>query len=261
MPRKSRSPEPRRPSTAASGGERLQKWIASAGVASRRAAEQLIRDGRVSVNGKVVRELGTRIDPRRDRVSVDGRKLGARARLRHYLLHKPRGVVSSARDERERRTVVDLVESDERLFPVGRLDVQSEGLILLTNDGALAQALMHPSFEVPRIYRVSIDGAIAADTLAKLAAGVVLDDGERTRPCEVRLLAREAERSKLEICLAEGRRRQIRRMLEAVGHRVRRLVRVQFGPLKLGSLRPGEWRQLRPNERSALARLVDRPES
>jgi 23S rRNA pseudouridine2605 synthase len=258
MPRKTRSPEPRRPSASAPGGERLQKWIASAGVASRRAAEQLIREGRVSVNGQVVRELGRRIDPRRDRVSVDGRRIASRARPRHYLVHKPRGVVSSARDERERRTVVDLVDSDERLFPVGRLDVQSEGLILLTNDGALAQALLHPSFEVPRIYRVSVDGAVSPTTIAKLAAGVVLDDGERTRPCEVRLLGLEAERSKLEICLAEGRRRQIRRMLEAVGHRVRRLVRVQFGPLRLGSLRPGEWRPLRPNERSALARLVER---
>jgi 23S rRNA pseudouridine2605 synthase len=255
--KKTRSPSSPRPDASAPGGLRLQKWIAAAGVASRRAAEQLIRDGRVEVNGRVVRELGRRIDPARDRVAVDAKRLAARARPRHYLLHKPRGVVSSARDERARRTVVDLVESQERLFPVGRLDVQSEGLVLLTNDGALAQALLHPSFQVPRVYRVSIDGAIRPEALARLAAGVELDDGERTAPCEVRLLASSAERSKLEICLAEGRRRQIRRMCEALGHRVRRLVRVQFGPLRLGSLRPGEWRPLRPGERAALARLVD----
>jgi 23S rRNA pseudouridine2605 synthase len=225
-------------------------------VASRRAAEQLIRDGRVAVNGQVVRELGRRIDPRRDRVAVDGRRLAARARPRHFLLNKPRGVVSTARDERARRSVVDLVDCGERLFPVGRLDVQSEGLMLLTNDGALAQALLHPSFEVARVYRVSLDGEISPQALAQLASGVDLGEGERTRPCEVHLLAREAGRSKLEIVLAEGRRRQIRRMIEAVGHRVRRLVRVQFGPLRLGSLRPGEWRPLRAGERAALERLV-----
>lgn len=258
MPRKTRRSGPR---PNAGAGERLQKWIASAGVASRRAAEQLIRDGRVSVNGRVVRELGTRIDPRRDRVSVDGRRIAERERARHFVLHKPRGVLSAASDSQGRRTVVDLVDARERLYPVGRLDVQSEGLLLLTNDGALAQALLHPSFEVPRVYRVSLDGEVSDEALARLASGVVLDDGERTRPCEVALLARDAERSKLEIRLTEGRKRQIRRMCEALGHRVRRLVRVQFGPLRLGGLRPGEWRPLRPAERAALARMVREADS
>lgn len=252
--RTTRSSGRRRPSPG--HGERLQKVIAAAGVSSRRGAEQLIREGRVAVNGQVVRELGQRIDPQRDRIAVDGRRLSAREQQRYYLVHKPRGVVSSAREPRARRTVVDLVDARERLYPVGRLDVQSEGLVLLTNDGALAQALLHPSFEVPRVYRVSVDGTVADETLARLAAGVVLDAGERTRPCEVRLLGRDAERSKLEIRLTEGRRRQIRRMCEALGHRVRRLVRVQFGPLRLGGLRPGEWRALRPGERAALARMV-----
>jgi pseudouridine synthase len=217
----------------------------------------MIREGRVAVNGEVVHELGRRIDPLRDRVEVDGRRVARRAPPRHYVVHKPRGVVSTVRDARARRTVVDLVGSRERLFPVGRLDAQSEGLVLLTNDGALAQALLHPSFEVPRVYRVSVDGAIETPALARLAAGVVLDGDERTSPCEVRLLERGAERSKLEICLREGRRHQIRRMCEAVGHPVRRLVRVQFGPLELGGLRPGDWRPLRPAERAALAKLVE----
>jgi len=253
-PRKTRGSKPQRPS--GPSGERLQKWIAAAGIASRRAAEDLIRAGRVTVNGQVVRELGRRVDPRRDRVSVDGQRIAAREKPRHYVLHKPRGVVSSAREPGARRTVVDLIDVRERLYPVGRLDVQSEGLVLLTNDGALAQALLHPSFEVPRVYRVSIDGEISDESVARLASGVDLGEGERTRPCEVRLMAREALRSKLEICLTEGRRRQIRRMCEALGHRVRRLVRVQFGPLRLGGLRPGEWRPLRPAERAALARIA-----
>jgi pseudouridine synthase len=254
MARRTRSSGPRRPSPG--HAERLQKWLAAAGISSRRGAEQLIREGRVAVNGQVVRELGRRIDPQRDRVAVDGRRVESREPQRYYLLHKPRGVVSSAREASARRTVVDLIGARERLYPVGRLDVQSEGLVLLTNDGALAHALLHPSFEVPRVYRVSLDGMVADETLARLAAGVVLDEGERTRPCEVRLLDRGAGRSKLEICLTEGRRRQIRRMCEALGHRVRRLVRVQFGPLRLGGLRPGQWRSLRPGERAALARMV-----
>jgi 23S rRNA pseudouridine2605 synthase len=256
MPRRPTNPSKTR-ADAGAQGERLQKVIAQAGIASRRAAEKLIVEGRVRVNGRVVAELGTRVDPRRDRVSVDGRRIRGAARPRYYVVHKPRGVVTTTDDPQARRTVLDLVPARERLFPVGRLDAASEGLILMTNDGAVAQAMLHPSFEVPRVYQVSVDGRVDAATMSKLSAGIELETGERTAPCEVRLLARDPARTRLEIRLTEGRRRQIRRMLEQVGHPVRRLLRVQFGPLHLRGLRPGEWRRLRGEEAAALDRMAE----
>jgi 23S rRNA pseudouridine2605 synthase len=247
-------PNRARAPTEAPAGERLQKRIAAAGLASRRAAEKLIREGRVRVNGAVVSALGTRVGPR-DRVQVDGERVPEPGQRRYYLLHKPRGVVSTARDAHARRTVVELVPAGERVFPVGRLDAGSEGLVLLTNDGALAHRMLHPSFEVERRYRVSVDGLVEPDTLRRLVQGIELD-GRHIAPLGVRLLRREEGRSVLEIRLAEGRRRQLRRMLEAVGHPVRRLVRVQFGPLELRGLRPGEWRVLGPREARALERAL-----
>ena len=166
-------------------GERLQKVLAGAGVASRRSAEGLISAGRVTVNGRVVRELGTRADARRDRIEVDGRRVGKPRRTRSYVVYKPRGVVSTTRDPHARRTVLDLVPSRERLYPVGRLDSASEGLLLLTNDGAMAHALLHPSFEVPRTYRVSVRGAIRAGALRDLSRGVQLG-AHRARASEIR---------------------------------------------------------------------------
>ncbi len=238
-------------------GERLQKILAAAGIASRRAAEALIREGRVRLNGRVVTELGTRADPRRDRIHVDGRRVATKGRRQSYLVYKPRGVVTTTRDPYATKTVLDLVSSRERLFPVGRLDAPSEGLLLLTNDGELTHALLHPSFEVPRTYRVSVKGQLSDVEARQIAGGMELD-GRRTAPCEVRVLSAAPNRSVVEITLIEGRRRQIREMMRALDHPVRRLLRIRFGPLRLGSLKPGESRRLRPAESQALERMVAR---
>jgi len=243
-------------STTERNKERLQKVLASAGVASRRASEELIREGRVSVNGKIVREQGVRVDPARDRVRVDGRVLNGREPRRYYLLHKPRGVVSTTRDAHAKQTVVDLASSERRLFPVGRLDAASEGLLLLTNDGEVAQRLLHPSFEVPRTYRVSIDGKVSGEELQTLLRGVPID-GRDAAAQALRLLEASDSRSVVEVVLIEGRRHQIRAMFEAIGHPVRRLVRTAFGPLSLRGLASGECRPLRRDEREALKKLLD----
>ncbi|MBE3591094.1 MAG: rRNA pseudouridine synthase [Firmicutes bacterium] len=241
--------------------ERLQKFLARAGVASRRRAERMIAAGRVRVNGAVVREMGVKVDPQRDRVEVDGRVIpAAPPPLRVAMLHKPRGVISSARDPQRRRTVTQLVPSEERLYPVGRLDYDSEGLILLTNDGDLAFALTHPRHQVPKTYHVWVAGAVGEEALRRLASGLELD-GRRTAPAVVRRrpdLDRPGETA-LEIELREGRKRQIRRMCEAVGHRVRRLVRVAVGPLRLGDLPPGRFRWLSEAEIAVLRAAAGLP--
>ena len=235
---------------------RLSVALAHAGVASRRVCDAMIQAGRVTVDGEVVRVPATRVDPTRAAICVDGERIAAAAALRYWVVHKPRGVVSTTSDPEGRRTVLDLVEAEGRLYPVGRLDSASEGLLLVTNDGALAQRMLHPSFEVPRIYRVAIEGIIDDETMARLVVGVELDDGEVAVARAVRLLAAKSGRSRIEMVLTEGRRRQIRRMLEAVGHPVRRLVRVAFGPLRLGGLAAGTARPLRADEREMLAQLV-----
>jgi 23S rRNA pseudouridine2605 synthase len=230
---------------------RLAKFLAHAGVASRRAAEQLVFGGRVAVGGEVVR------DPARDvsedaEVTVDGRPVGTAERRVVHALNKPPGVVSTAHDTHGRRTVVELVPSSARLYPVGRLDADSTGLILLTNDGALAHRLTHPSFEVPRVYRATVRRPpVRERALRALRDGVELDDG-RTAPAQVRRLAP----NKLEITMHEGRKRQLRRMCEAVGHPVIALERVAFGPLRLGRLGPGEHRRLTLAEVDALRRAT-----
>ena len=207
------------------------------------------------VNGRVVTELGTRADPQRDRIHVDGRRVATKGRRQSYLVYKPRGVVTTTRDPHAAKTVLDLVSSRERLFPVGRLDASSEGLLLLTNDGELTQALLHPSFEVPRTYRVSVEGELSAAEAKQIAGGMEVG-GRRTAPCEVRVLSAAPGRSVAEITLVEGRRRQIREMMRMLEHPVRRLLRIRFGPLRLGSLKPGESRRLRPAESQALERMV-----
>jgi 23S rRNA pseudouridine2605 synthase len=252
--RRGRKPNPRAAESRTSR-VRLQKLLAAAGVASRREAEALISAGRVRLNGSVVRELGTRADPRRDRIQVDGRPLGRPSRRKSYLVYKPRGVVTTTRDPHAKRTVLDLVPTEERLFPVGRLDAASEGLLLLTNDGAAAHALLHPSFGVERTYRVSVEGSVRADVLRRLSKGVEVD-GRRTAVSAARLVERDEAHTVLEISLEEGRKRQIRKMLRTLGHPVRRLVRTRFGPLTLRGLRPGDSRPLRKSEREALERLV-----
>lgn len=235
---------------------RLQKILASAGVASRRGAEDLLRAGRVRVNG-VVASVGASADPDRDRIEVDGEPVAA-APAEYWILHKPRGVITTRSDPQGRPTVVDLVpEARERLFPVGRLDRDTEGLVLLTNDGPLAHALLHPSYGVEREYRVTVKGRISAASLGRLAAGVKLRDGPRTAPARAgsaRWNARE-QSSRFTLVLIEGRKRQIRRACAALGHPVLRLVRVRMGPLRLGRLAAGGTRRLTAGERRELLRL------
>ncbi len=231
-------------------GERLQKILAQAGLGSRRTAEGLIADGRVRVNG-VVATLGTRADPEADTIEVDGAVVGVRQGLVHYLLNKPAGVVTTASDPQGRPTVVDLVPAEPRVYPVGRLDADSEGLLVLTNDGDLAHRLTHPSFGVEKEYLADVEGVPSRGTLRRLREGVELDDGP-TAPAKVSLVGEHT----LRITIHEGRNRQVRRMGEAVGHPVRRLVRVRIGPLSDRRLAPGTWRPLTQAEVRALERAA-----
>jgi len=228
---------------------RLSKYLAQAGVASRRAAEEIVRSGRVSVNRALVTDPAREVDPDADAVALDGAAV-AREEVRVvYMVNKPAGVVCTAHDPHRRPTVVSLVESPLRLYPVGRLDIDVTGLILLTNDGELAHRLTHPSFEVPRTYRATVAGGpVTAAAVRRLRSGVRLKDGV-TAPARVRLLAPDT----LELTIHEGRKRQVKRMCEAVGHPVRRLERVRFGPLALGGLAPGASRRLTAAEVRALA--------
>jgi 23S rRNA pseudouridine2605 synthase len=221
---------------------RLARYLAHSGVASRRAAEQLIAAGRVRVDGEVVRDPARDVDETSD-VAVDGSAIAPEPREVH-MLNKPRGVVSTARDTHGRRTVTQLVPSKRRLYPVGRLDADTTGLILLTNDGDLANRLIHPRYEVPKTYRVRVEPPDLTDAaLESLRDGVELEDG-RTAPADVR----RAGSGTLEITIREGRKRQVRRMLEAVGHRVAALERIGFGPLELGGLAEGSHRRLSSEE-------------
>lgn len=233
--------------------ERLQKVLAHAGVASRRRAEEMIAEGRVRVNGEVVTQLGTKVNPHRDIIEVDGRPLGKPERPVYILLNKPRGVLSAARDVRGRKTVVDLVPARSRLYPVGRLDLDSEGLMLLTNDGALALRLAHPRYEHEKEYRVLVAGVPTEEALARLRAGVGLEGG-RTRPAQVEIEKSDGD-TWLRMVLREGRKRQIRRMLEKVGYQVLRLIRVRMGPLQLGDLPAGAYRPLTRKELAAIRRI------
>ena len=230
--------------------ERLQKYLSRAGVASRRAAEELIKAGRVMVNGQAVRELGVKIDPDQDAVKVDGRRVRPEP-LVTVMLHKPYGYISTTKDPQGRRVVTDLLgHQGPRLYPVGRLDYDATGLLLLTNDGELAQRLTHPRYQVPRTYRVSVAGEVGRETLTRLAAGVVVEG--REVPAEVEVRKREAEKTVLEITVREGRYHLIKRLLEQVGHQVLKLKRIAYGPLKLGRLPRGMHRLLTPAEMAAL---------
>ena len=231
---------------------RLNAYLARAGIASRRGAEELIRAGRVRVNGEVA-GLATFVEGA-DRVEVDGKEVGPEP-LTYVLLNKPAGVVTTARDPQGRPTVVGLVAHERRIVPVGRLDADTTGVLLLTNDGPLAHRLMHPRYEVPKRYRVEVRGQITADAVERLRRGVVLEDGP-TAPARVRLLQRGAGRSVFELTLVEGRNRQVRRMGKAVGFPVVALQRVGFGPVELAGLEPGRTRPLTPKELAALRRSV-----
>jgi 23S rRNA pseudouridine2605 synthase len=231
--------------------ERLQKYLARSGVASRRASEQIIVGGRVRVNGQQTVELGTTVDPEHDRIEVDGRAVRPPRTLSYLALNKPIGVVSTASDPRGRRTVLDLVPDDARLFPVGRLDYDSEGLILLTDDGELAARLTHPRHGVEKEYRALLRGDVTDEVLRQLSAGVEID-GRRTAPATFERLESHTDGVWVRVVLHEGRNRQIRRMVEAVGLDVVRLVRVRVGSLRLGGLAPGGWRRLSEAEVAAL---------
>ena len=229
---------------------RLNAYLARAGVASRRGADELIKAGRVRVNGEPG-ALNTFVEPG-DRVELDGRELVPQ-RLAYVLLHKPAGVVTTVRDPHGRPTVVDLVEHEARVVPVGRLDADTTGALLLTNDGPFAHRLAHPRYEVEKVYEAEVEGEPSEEALRCLREGVELDDG-RTAPARVRRLGR----SRVELALHEGRKHQVKRMLEAVGHGVRRLHRSRYAGLSLEGLGPGEWRELRPDEVAGLRALDSR---
>lgn len=231
-------------------GERLQKVLASTGWGSRRVCEDLIAAGRVTVNGQIA-QLGRRVDADIDLIEVDGAPVGVKPGLVYYLLNKPTGVVTTAKDTHGRKTVVDLVPNEPRVFPVGRLDADTEGLLLLTNDGDLAHRITHPSHGVAKEYLVHVRGRLTGGELRRLREGIELEDGI-TAPAEVS----QPTPGVLRLTIHEGRNRQVRRMCDAIGHPVMRLVRTRVGPITDRSLRPGDWRELSTGERRALTEAV-----
>jgi 23S rRNA pseudouridine2605 synthase len=233
--------------------ERLQKVLAQAGIGSRRHCEELIEDGAVTVNGRMA-TLGDKVDPATDRIEVEGVAIGVRPGLVYYLLNKPAGVVTSAGDPHGRRSVTDLVPAEPRVFPVGRLDQDTEGLLLLTNDGDLTHRLTHPSFGVEKEYVAEVEGRPSRGSLRTLRDGVALEDGV-TAPAKASLV----EPTVLRLTIHEGRNRQVRRMCEAIGHPVVRLVRTRIGPISDRRLAPGEWRALTTEEVRSLERAAAGP--
>lgn len=237
--------------------ERLQKILAAAGIASRREAEKIITAGRVRVNGKVVTELGSKFDPSSCRISVDGNPI-AQEKKAYYMFYKPRGVVTTMCDPQNRRSIADFVKDlPERVFPVGRLDYNTEGLLLLTNDGTLAQALMHPSHEVNKTYLVKVPGIVPQEKLDLLRIGIKLEDGP-TAPAIVNLRSYEHEQNCtiFDITIHEGRNRQVRRMCDAIGYPVRELKRIKMGPLQLSNLGRGKFRLLTEDELTQLKKAA-----
>ena len=237
--------------------ERIQKIIAKSGFCSRRKAEELILAGKVKVNGEVIRELGYKADFN-DEIMVDNRPITTEEKV-VYMLNKPKNVISSVSDDKGRKCVTDLIESKYRLYPLGRLDYDSSGLILLSNDGELMQKLIHPKYEVEKVYEVKIDGLISDNEIKKLEKGVKIDD-YISAPAKITLTDRNNNRktSSLLVCIHEGKNREIRKMFEAVGYKVIRLHRIKEGNLELGDLKSGEYRQLKPFEIKKLKRYLDR---
>jgi 23S rRNA pseudouridine2605 synthase len=239
--------------------ERLNKLLAHAGLGSRRQCETLIRSGRVAVDGAIVRELGTKVDPERQRISVDGQPVRAERPV-YWLLNKPRGYLCTNRDPGRRPLAIDLVpQISQRVYTVGRLDENSEGLLLLTNDGDLAYPLMHPRFSVEKTYQVQVAGIPTSEDLQQLLKGVWLSDGH-VRAKQVKREKRQGESTWLRIVLDEGKNREIRRMLARLGHKVLRLRRIGLGPVRLGTLPPGKARRLTKPEVDALRRVAERRE-
>jgi 23S rRNA pseudouridine2605 synthase len=234
--------------------ERLQRSLARAGFGSRRACEELIAAGRVRINGRVA-TLGDRVDPASDEVRVDGEKVNVDPELHTFALHKPRGVTTTLRDAHAERDLTHLLPKGSRVFPVGRLDRDTEGLLLLTNDGTLAHRLTHPRYGVEKEYLAEVDREPSTRQLAQLRRGVELDDGP-ARAQDARSAGGSGARGGVRLVMVEGRKREVRRMLEAVGLPARRLVRVRVGPVRLGRLRPGELRELEPEDLRALYRAA-----
>lgn len=234
--------------------ERLQRILASHGIASRRAAEQLIVDGHVTVNGVVVRQLGTRANPVTDRIEVDGRVLQP-TRLRYLMLNKPAGYITTVKDERDRRTVMDLVDTKERVYPVGRLDRHTEGLLLLTNDGTLANRITHPRYEIDKEYQILTDRRPSESTMAAVRRGVRIDD-HLVVPREFRILRETDDGIELRLVIHEGLNRVVRKMMDRHDIEILRLRRTRIGPITLGRLPIGAWRDLKPTETNALAEAV-----
>ncbi|NLT96234.1 MAG: rRNA pseudouridine synthase [Clostridia bacterium] len=228
--------------------ERLQKFLAHAGVASRRSCEELILQGRVKVNGKVITALGTKIDPQKDIVEIDGKRVKKEEKKVYVLLNKPAGYVTTSKDPQGRPTVLDLIKDiNERIYPVGRLDYETEGLLLLTNDGELSFRLTHPKYKVEKVYQALVKGIPDESDLEKLRKGIRLEDGI-THPAKVKILQKGSNSTLLELIIHEGRNRQVRRMCEAINHPVLSLKRIKIGFLSLGSLPKGKFRPLTPEE-------------
>jgi len=238
-------------------GVRLQKVLAAAGIASRRGSEILISEGRVEVNFEIVTEQGRRVDPERDVIRVDGARIPPPRRHRYLALNKPSGVVTTMSDPEGRRTVADLVTGGkkDRLFHVGRLDTDTEGLLILTNDGDFAHRLAHPSYQVPKTYIAEVAGLVGEQALSRLRRGITLDDGP-VRPTSVKIVSTAGDKTLLKITIQEGRNRIVRRTMEAVGHPVRRLSRIGIGPVRLGNLKVGEYRDLTREELGGLLDLI-----
>ncbi|CDA73855.1 pseudouridine synthase [Ruminococcus sp. CAG:579] len=238
---------------------RLQKIIADSGICSRRKAEELIAQGRVKINGRPCK-VGDKADPIKDIVSIDGERVvfERKKTYRYIMLNKPRGYVTTMSDELDRKCVTELLDGvDARVYPIGRLDKNSEGLLLFTNDGNFANEIMHPSKHVTKTYRVTVRPDVDDDVLVKLSEGVVID-GRKTLPCTVLVLDKQPGRTVLQMTISEGRNRQIRKMCEAVGLEVARLKRTAVGPIKLGMLKPGTWRDLKPEELRALRNVISK---
>ncbi|UMZ73897.1 pseudouridine synthase [Natranaerofaba carboxydovora] len=235
---------------------RLQKFIAHAGVASRRKAEELITSKRVKVNNEIITELGTKINPDTDRVYVDGDEIKIEFENVYYILNKPKGYVTTVKDEKNRPTVLELVDTDKRIYPVGRLDLNSRGLLMLTNDGKLAHRLTHPRYKVNKTYKVMVKGKIPQSVVNTLSDGIMLEDGF-AKPLKVELLTVKNDETLIEMVLGEGRKRQVRRMFKEVGYPVVDLVRTRLGNLYLKGLPEGKFRQLTKNELNKLKKLIN----
>jgi len=242
----------------------LQKVLADAGVASRRDCEALIVGGEVTVNGHLVKQLPAWVDPHKDHIAVSGRHIRQQTQHVYVMLFKPRGVVSTNDDPEGRKRAIDLVQFPKaRLYPVGRLDIESSGLLILTNDGELANRLTHPSHGVHKVYEITVEGALDEKDVKRLESGLFLHDrrrserAKRTMQSSLKLIKKDRDRTRLRMELGEGRNRQIRRMMAQLGHKVKKLRRVQMGPLKLRGLQPGQWRELLPAELAALQKAAN----